>query len=119
MQYSSRGVYGYRQEIRSAREKFSTLFDKVLSLNFYLDVFRLPVEKWPETIDNYLLIGSEYANGMGNFGICIQDLQKDDPPVYWRRDIDSFSTWKLENEKLSDFLPTTDREQAKIQMQIL
>lgn len=41
---------------------------------------------------------------MGEFGIRIEDLQKDAPPVYWHKNADGFSMWKLENEKLSDFL---------------
>lgn len=68
------------------------------------ELFQIPVKEWPKKMDNYLLIGSDYANGMGDFGIRMQDLQEEDPPVYWRRDTDSFSTWELENEQLSDFL---------------
>ena len=41
---------------------------------------------------------------MGEFGICIEDLQKNDPPVYWYKSEDGFSIWKLENKKLSNFL---------------
>ena len=68
------------------------------------DLFQLLVEEWSRMVDNYLVIGSDYAGGMGEFGIRIEDLQKDDPPVYWHKDADSFSMWKLEHEKLSDFL---------------
>jgi hypothetical protein len=68
------------------------------------DLFQLPVEEWSRMVDNYLVIGSDYAGGMGEFGIRIEDLQKDDPPVYWHKDADSFSMWKLGHEKLSDFL---------------
>ena len=68
------------------------------------DLFQLLVEEWSRMVDNYLVIGSDYAGGMGEFGIRIEDLPKDDPPVYWHKDADSFSMWKLEHEKLSDFL---------------
>ena len=68
------------------------------------DLFQLPAEEWLQAVDNYLVIGSDYAGGMGEFGIRIEDLQKDDPPVYWHKDADDFSMWKLENEKISDFL---------------
>ena len=68
------------------------------------DLFQLPVEEWSQAVDNYLVIGSDYAGGMGEFGIRIENLQKDDPPVYSHKDADGFSMWKLENEKLSDFL---------------
>ena len=68
------------------------------------ELFQLPAEEWPEKIDNYLVIGSDYASGMGVFGIHMEELRKNDPPVYWHKEGDSFSTWKLENERLSDFL---------------
>lgn len=68
------------------------------------ELFQLPTEEWPERIDNYLVIGSDYAGGLGEFGIRVEDLQENDPPVYWYKEGDSFSTWKLENERLSDFL---------------
>lgn len=68
------------------------------------ELFQLPAEEWTEKIDNYLVIGSDYANGMGVFGIHMEELQKNDPPVYWHKEGDGFSTWKLENERLSDFL---------------
>ncbi len=68
------------------------------------DLFQLPAEEWSQVVDNYLVIGSDYAGGIGEFGILIEDLEKDDPAVYWHKDADSFSMWKLENEKLSDFL---------------
>lgn len=68
------------------------------------ELFQLPAEEWPREVDNYLVIGSDYAGGMGEFGIRMEDLQQDDPPVYWHKDADSFSMWKLEHEKLSDFL---------------
>ena len=67
-------------------------------------LFQLPAEEWPQEADNYLVIGSDYAGGVGEFGIRIEDLQKDDPPVYWYKNGDNFSAWKQENEKLSDFL---------------
>lgn len=68
------------------------------------ELSELPTERWKETVNNYLIIGSDYANGMGEFGIQIEDLQKDDPSVYWHKVGDSFSAWKLESETLSDFL---------------
>ncbi len=45
-------------------------------------LFQLPAEEWPQEADNYLVIGSDYVGGVGEFGIRIEDLQKDDPPVY-------------------------------------
>lgn len=68
------------------------------------ELSQLPVAQWMETVDNYLIIGSDYASGMGEFGIRMEDLQKDDPTVYWHKNGDGFSAWKLESETLSDFL---------------
>lgn len=68
------------------------------------ELSQLPADQWPEKIANYFVIGSDYANGMGEFGICMEDMEKDDPPVYWHKDGDDFSKWKLENDALSDFL---------------
>lgn len=68
------------------------------------ELSQLPVEQWHGKIVNYFVIGSDYANGMGEFGIRMEDMEVDDPPVYWRKNGDDFSIWKLENETLSDFL---------------
>lgn len=68
------------------------------------ELSQLPAEQWKEKIGNYLLIGSDYANGMDTFGIPMEDMEKDDPPVYWHKDGDDLSIWKLESETLSDFL---------------
>lgn len=68
------------------------------------ELFQIPTEEQPQKVDNYLVIGSDYAGKMGEFGIHIEDLEKDAPPVYWYKGADDFSMWKLENEKLSDFL---------------
>ena len=68
------------------------------------ELSQLPVERWQEKIGNYLVIGSDHTNGMGIFGIRMEDMGKDDPPVYWHKDGDDLSLWKLENETLSDFL---------------
>lgn len=62
---------------------------------------QLPPEDWPGLVEDYLLIGSDYAGGMGVFGVRMGDLSEEDPPVYWKKD---GAGWKLENEKLSDFL---------------
>lgn len=69
-----------------------------------LELSQFPPTEWPAKLDNYLLIGSDYANGIGVFGVLMQDLVQDDPPVYWHKDSDAFNIWKPENEKISDFL---------------
>jgi hypothetical protein len=68
------------------------------------ELSQLPREQWPEKLDDYLLIGSDYIGGIGYFGIRKEDLHQDDPPVYWHLDGYDFTSWKLEDEKLSRFL---------------
>lgn len=68
------------------------------------ELSQLPAEQWQGKIGNYLVIGSDYSNGMGSFGIRMEDMRKDDPPVYWHKGGDDLSIWKLESETLSDFL---------------
>lgn len=68
------------------------------------ELSQLPAEQWQGKIGNYLVIGSDYASGMSTFGIRMEDMGKDDPPVYWHKDGDDLSIWKLESETLSDFL---------------
>lgn len=68
------------------------------------ELSQLSLAEWPARLENYLLIGSDYANGLGFFAIPMQDLTKDDPPVYWHKNSDNLTIWKMENEKLSDFL---------------
>ncbi len=65
---------------------------------------QLSPEDWPEQAEDYLMIGSDCAGGMGTFGIRAHDLTEADPPVYWKKDSGSLTDWKLENERLSDFL---------------
>ena len=60
------------------------------------ELSQLPTEQWEKTAENYLIIGSDYAGGIGEFGIQIKDLQMEDPPVYWHKEGDSLSVWKLE-----------------------
>lgn len=59
---------------------------------------------WPELMENFLLIGSDYGAGIALIGIRIQDLSQPDPAVYWcNQDVD-ISKWHIVEEHLSDFL---------------
>lgn len=59
---------------------------------------------WPELMENFLLIGSDYGAGIALIGIRIQDLSQPDPAVYWcNQDVD-ISKWYIVEEHLSDFL---------------
>lgn len=68
------------------------------------ELSQLPVEKWQERFDDYLLIGSDYAGGLGDFGIRLADLAQDDPTIYWHKEDDGLANWRQENDRLSDFL---------------
>lgn len=65
---------------------------------------KVPKEQWKEHVSNYLQIGSDYAAGVVNFGICEADLEKEDPPVYYLHEADSIKDWKVLTNTLSEFL---------------
>ncbi len=65
---------------------------------------KIPREQWKEHVLNYLQIGSDYAAGVVNFGICETDLEKEDPPVYYLHEADSIKDWKVLTNTLSEFL---------------
>lgn len=63
----------------------------------------IPKEKWPEYVKNYLEIGSDYGAGVVNYGICVDDLDKEDPPVYYLNEDDEMTEWKLLCNTLSEY----------------
>jgi len=65
---------------------------------------KIPKERWKEQVSNYLQIGSDYAAGVVNFGICETDLEKEDPPVYYLHEAGSIKDWKVLTNTLSEFL---------------
>lgn len=70
----------------------------------YYKFYKLPKEQWKEIVPNYLLIGSDFAAGVVEFGICVTDLHKSDPPVYMNHECDSICEWKLYANSISEFL---------------
>lgn len=50
------------------------------------------------------MIGSDYGAGVVSFGIRIQDLQEEDPPVFMNHEADDITEWKKMYEHLSDYL---------------
>ena len=65
---------------------------------------KLDKELWSTKVKNYLLIGTDYATGSIMPGIPIDDMQNDDPPVYWSFDDNSCERWRVLYPKLSTFL---------------
>jgi len=70
----------------------------------YYQLSQIPREQWKEHVPNYLQIGSDYAAGVVNFGICETDLEKEDPPVYYWNEDSSIKDWRVITNTLSDFL---------------
>ena len=52
---------------------------------------------------NYLQIGSDYGAGIIKFGICLDEIEQENPPVYMLIEGSSLADWKFD-DNLSDFL---------------
>lgn len=72
--------------------------------NEYYQLYKTPKEEWGKRVPNYLLIGSDYGAGVVKFGIPLDELQQDDPPVYMLMEDNPLDDWKLYDDCLSDFL---------------
>lgn len=70
----------------------------------YYQFYKIPKDKWKDIVPNYLLIGSDFSSGIIEFGVCITDLDKNDPPVYMNHESDPISKWRLYTNSLSEFL---------------
>ena len=70
---------------------------------FSQSMAEIPREEWKEHVKNYLEIGSDYGAGVVNYGICIDDLDKEDPPVYYLNEDDEMTDWKLLCNTLSGY----------------
>lgn len=64
---------------------------------------KIPKEQWHEHVTDYLEIGSDYGAGVVNYGICINGLDKEDPPVYYLNEDDGMTEWKLLCNTLSEY----------------
>ncbi|MCI8808617.1 MAG: hypothetical protein HFF84_00585 [Oscillibacter sp.] len=53
---------------------------------------------------DYLEIGSDYGAGIVTFGIRVEDLEQEDPPVYLQHEAEPVTQWRIAYEKLSGFL---------------
>jgi len=91
------------ERIEEDKEYWEENPDECEGDEFY-EFSQIPVEKWPERVADYLQFGSDYAAGVINFGICIHDLEKDNPPVYYLNEDNSICDWELLNDSLSEFL---------------
>lgn len=64
---------------------------------------KIPKEQWPEHVTNYLEIGSDYSAGVAEYGICVKDLGKEDPPVYYLHEANEITDWKPLCSTLSEY----------------
>lgn len=70
---------------------------------FSQSLAKIPKEEWPGHVTNYLEIGGDYGAGVVNYGIRIEDLDKEDPPVYYLNEEDEMTDWKLLCNTLSEY----------------
>ncbi len=66
----------------------------------------LPVSKWNNFVDDYMIIGSDYSAGIVYFGIKKTDLNTENPPVYMYHEMNSITDWNLMYNHLSDYFLT-------------
>ncbi|MFG6327890.1 MAG: SMI1/KNR4 family protein [Lachnospiraceae bacterium] len=64
---------------------------------------KIPREEWQGHVTNYLEIGSDYGAGVASYGICINDLDKEDPPVYYLNEDNEMTDWRLLCNTLSEY----------------
>lgn len=62
-----------------------------------------PVSEWNNLVDDYMIIGSDYAAGIVYFGIRKTDLNMENPPVYMHHEMNSITEWNLMYSHLSEY----------------
>jgi len=72
----------------------------------YFSFASLPISKWNNFVDDYMIIGSDYAAGIVYFGIKRTDLNKENPSVYMYHEMNSITDWSLMYNYLSDYFLT-------------
>ncbi len=72
--------------------------------NEYYQLYRLPREQWESRVQNYLLIGSDFGAGISKFGIRMNEIGQENPPVYMLIEEDSITDWNVIDSRLTDFL---------------
>ncbi len=72
--------------------------------NEYYQLYKLPKEQWGSRVPNYLQIGSDFGAGISKFGVCLDEIGQENPPVYMLIEGESLANWKIIDDHLSDFL---------------
>lgn len=71
--------------------------------NDYYKLSKIPRKDWEKHVPNFLVIGSDSAAGVVEFGVLAEDLAKEDPPVYMQHEADPITVWTLHNDTVSDY----------------
>lgn len=72
--------------------------------NEYYQLYKLPKEQWGDRVPNYLLIGSDFGAGISKMGIRLDELDRDDPPVYMYIEGNPLANWTMLDGHVSGFL---------------
>ena len=95
--------YEYIEEgIEDCREDFDD--PEFCEENAFYPYSKIPKEQWPELVENYLQIGSDFAAGVVFFGIKEKELGLENPPVYMLHEADELADWKIIANTLSEYL---------------
>lgn len=70
----------------------------------YYNYSQIPKESWHEYTKDYLILGSDYGAGVVTYGICKDDMDKEDPPLYLLFEDNEPAGWELFSDTLSSFL---------------
>ena len=70
----------------------------------YYNYSKIPKESWHEYTKDYLIIGSDYGAGVVQYGICKDDMDKEDPPLYLLFEDNEPAGWEPFSGTLSNFL---------------
>ncbi len=93
-----------RRYIEDEREKWEkepeTKSGKLYKLS------NLDEELWASKgkVKDFFIIGRDYASGSVMLGLAVDELEQEDPPVYWTFDEPFYGKWKVLYPKLSEFL---------------
>lgn len=69
----------------------------------YFPFANSPVTDWNNLVDDYFMIGSDYATGIVYFGIKKSDLNMENPPVYMYHEMNSITEWNIIYNSLSEY----------------
>lgn len=94
----------------NSQSLWTFLYHEIVSMNeeeaFYPEFINVPREQWSDMVADYLEIGSDFGAGVATFGICVSDLDKEDPPVYMNHEANEIEQWDKMWDTVSDYLLT-------------